>query len=46
VELRFGSKGHATGQFELPHMLAVDRDGSLYVAEVGGRRFQKFRLVK
>jgi AcrR family transcriptional regulator len=46
VELRLGSKGHATGQFELPHMLAVDRDGSLYVAEVGGRRFQKFRLVK
>ena len=43
VVLRLGTKGHAAGQFELPHMLAIDRDGSLYVAEVGGKRFQKFR---
>ena len=46
VDLRLGSKGRAAGQFELPHMLAVDREGSLYVAEVGGSRFQKFRLLK
>ena len=46
IELRLGSKGHAAGQFELPHMLAVARNGSLYVAEVGGKRFQKFRPIK
>jgi DNA-binding beta-propeller fold protein YncE len=46
VVLRLGTKGHAAGQFELPHMLAIDRDGSLYVAEVGGKRFQKFRKEK
>ncbi|MEO1983239.1 MAG: carbohydrate-binding family 9-like protein [Fuerstiella sp.] len=46
VELRLGTGGHAAGQFELPHMLAVDRDGNLYVAEVGGQRFQKFRKTK
>lgn len=46
VVQRLGSRGHAAGQFDLPHMLAVDRDGSLYVAEVGGERFQKFRKTK
>ena len=44
--LRLGTKGHSAGQFELPHMLAVDRDGNLYVAEVGGRRFQKLQEKK
>ncbi|MCP4175214.1 MAG: hypothetical protein GY758_31075 [Fuerstiella sp.] len=43
---RLGTKGHAAGQFELPHMLAIDRNGSLYVAEVGGKRVQKFRRKK
>ncbi|NQV22791.1 MAG: 6-bladed beta-propeller, partial [Rhodopirellula sp.] len=38
--------GHAAGQFELPHMLAIDADGNIYLAEVGGERFQKFRPVK
>ena len=46
VKQRLGGPGHAPGQFELPHMLAVGRDGSLYVAEVGGERFQKLRRVK
>ena len=45
VDLRLGSRGRAVGQFQLPHMLAVGRDGSLYVAEVGGKRFQKFLLL-
>jgi DNA-binding beta-propeller fold protein YncE len=39
---RVGSKGTGPGQFELPHMLAVDKAGALYVAEVNGRRVQKF----
>ena len=41
-----GTQGLAAGQFALPHMLAVDGDGNLYVAEVGGRRVQKFRPPK
>ena len=43
IDLRLGSKGHALGQFELPHMLAIDSAGSIYLAEVGGQRFQKLR---
>ena len=39
---RFGQKGTAPGQFELPHMLGFDTAGNLYVAEVNGKRFQKF----
>jgi hypothetical protein len=31
------------GQFELPHMLAITSDGSIIIAEVGGKRFQKLR---
>jgi DNA-binding beta-propeller fold protein YncE len=45
VELRVGSRGHAAGQFELPHMLAIDSAGSIYLAEVGGERFQKLRRL-
>jgi DNA-binding beta-propeller fold protein YncE len=39
---RFGEKGTGVGQFELPHMLCVDRHGAVYVAEVNGKRIQKF----
>jgi DNA-binding beta-propeller fold protein YncE len=46
VNFRLGKKGHAAGQFELPHMLAIDAAGSIYLAEVGGERFQKFQLLK
>ena len=38
---RIGRKGKGPGQFMLPHMLAVDPDGNLIVAEVGNQRFQK-----
>ncbi len=41
-----GTQGLAAGQFALPHMIDVDKDGNLYVAEVGGRRVQKFRPAK
>ncbi|HSG72511.1 MAG TPA: peptidyl-alpha-hydroxyglycine alpha-amidating lyase family protein [Planctomycetaceae bacterium] len=39
----WGSKGNGPGEFDLPHMLAVDPSGSLYVAEVGGLRLQKLQ---
>lgn len=45
VDLRLGDKGHAPGQFELPHMLAIDAAGNIYLAEVGGERFQKLRRL-
>jgi endonuclease/exonuclease/phosphatase family metal-dependent hydrolase len=43
---RLGSKGHAPGQFELPHMLGIDSAGNVYVAEVGGQRFQKLEKLQ
>jgi DNA-binding beta-propeller fold protein YncE/dienelactone hydrolase len=43
---RFGEKGTAAGQFRLPHMLCVDGDGAVYVAEVDGKRVQKFVAAK
>ena len=44
VSRRWGRKGTAAGEFDLPHMLSFDAKGNLYVAEVGGLRLQK--LVK
>ena len=43
---RFGGKGSGPGQFNLPHMLGVGQDSSLFVAEVGGKRLQKFRPIR
>lgn len=42
VVQRWGQKGKAPGEFDLPHMLAFDSTGNLYIAEVGNKRFQKF----
>jgi len=42
----WGRKGAGPGEFNLPHMLAADAAGNLYIAEVGGRRFQKLRRKK
>jgi DNA-binding beta-propeller fold protein YncE len=39
---RFGAKGDGPGQFIMPHMLCVDSRGAVYVAEVDGKRVQKF----
>jgi DNA-binding beta-propeller fold protein YncE len=39
---RWGSEGTAPGQFRMPHVLCVDSQGNVYVAEVNGRRVQKF----
>ncbi|WP_298868983.1 peptidyl-alpha-hydroxyglycine alpha-amidating lyase family protein [uncultured Gimesia sp.] len=42
----WGRKGAGPGEFNLPHMLAADSDGNLYIAEIGGRRFQKLKRKK
>jgi hypothetical protein len=31
---------------QLPHLMAMDAAGTLYVAEVNGKRVQKFRMAK
>ncbi len=38
----WGALGKAPGEFDLPHLLCVDESGALYVAEVNGKRLQKF----
>jgi hypothetical protein len=43
---RFGEKGTAPGQFLMPHMLCVDSNGDVYVAEINGKRIQKFTTRK
>ena len=40
-----GGPGRYRGQFTLPHGIAVDSAGNVYVAEQEGRRIQKFRPV-
>ena len=40
-----GGPGRYPGQFTLPHGIAVDSGGNVYVAEQEGRRIQKFLVV-
>lgn len=42
VEERFGSHGERPGQFDLAHDVAIDTDGTIFVAEAWGERVQKF----
>jgi hypothetical protein len=43
----FGRPGNMAGDFTFLHMMAIDSKGNLYAGEtVGGRRIQKFNLVK
>jgi DNA-binding beta-propeller fold protein YncE len=42
----WGQQGDKSGQFQAPHMLAVDVPGNLFVAEVDGKRMQKFARKK
>ena len=37
----WGQEGDEPGEFQLPHMLAADAIGNLYVGEIKGERFQK-----
>jgi peptidylamidoglycolate lyase len=39
---QFGRKGSASGQFDLPHAIAIDGDGRVYVADRGNARVQVF----
>ncbi len=39
---RWGARGSAPGQFLVPHGICVDGHGAVYVAEIDGRRVQKF----
>lgn len=41
---QWGTKGLEPGQFLLPHCMAVDRNGAVYVGDVEGRRLQRFVL--
>jgi DNA-binding beta-propeller fold protein YncE len=43
VQNSWGGQGAKPGEFNLPHMLAADSAGNLYIAEVGGRRLQKLK---
>ncbi|HEV8607084.1 MAG TPA: peptidyl-alpha-hydroxyglycine alpha-amidating lyase family protein [Tepidisphaeraceae bacterium] len=38
----FGELGPEPGHFFLPHGIAVDKDGAVYVTEINGKRIQKF----
>jgi DNA-binding beta-propeller fold protein YncE len=38
----WGSQGKPPGQFDLPHSISMDTDGSVYVTEITGQRVQKF----
>jgi DNA-binding beta-propeller fold protein YncE len=39
---RWGEPGSAPGQMSLPHLICVDNQGAVYVAEINGKRVQKF----
>jgi DNA-binding beta-propeller fold protein YncE len=39
---RFGKKGTEAGEFLLPHGICADSQGAIYVAEIEGKRLQKF----
>ena len=38
----WGEPGHGAGQFHLPHSIAFDDDGKLYVADRSNKRIQIF----
>ena len=38
----WGQKGAGQGQFDVPHSLAVDAKGNVYVADLGNKRIQVF----
>lgn len=41
----FGGPGNYPGRFTLPHGIAVDSKGNIYIAEQEGRRIQKFNYL-
>ena len=46
VVARTGKEGKTPGEFDLPHMLAADAQGNLYVTEILGERMQRLTRVE
>ena len=42
--IKWGTQGTGDGQFDYPVDVAVASDGSVYVAEIGNQRIQKFSV--
>ncbi len=40
----FGDSGSDPGQFTLPHGMAFDSHGHLYIADAGNQRIQRFEI--
>lgn len=40
--LRWGQPGEGDGEFNFPRSLVVDKEGNVYVADIGNQRIQKF----
>jgi hypothetical protein len=38
----WGAQGIKDGQFDLPHSLAIDISGNIYVTDTGNNRVEKF----
>lgn len=43
---RFGSWGDEVGQLRIPHALALQQDGAIFVAELLNERIQKFEIAE
>ncbi len=42
LQLRWGTAGTENGQFMVPHSMAFDSEGNVYVTDVNNHRIQKF----
>ncbi len=42
----WGKEGVEAGQFKTPHLMAADKHGNLYIAEVSGRRLQMLKRIR
>ena len=42
----WGKEGVEAGQFKTPHLMAADKNGNLYIAEVSGRRLQMLKRIR
>ncbi len=42
LQLRWGSEGTENGQFIVPHSMAFDSEGNIYVTDTNNHRIQKF----
>jgi len=42
LQLRWGTTGTENGQFMVPHSMAFDSSGNIYVTDVNNHRIQKF----